>query len=68
MIQAPGLGYVAHRRGRFVRHMLRQWVTDQSAWDDGDADAFADNLAEPRPGTGCVQMYRTMHLRERCRR
>ena len=64
VIQAPGLGYLAHRRGRFVRRMLREWVTDQSAWDEVTLSAFADNLAEPDRARAGVQMYRVFNLRE----
>ena len=62
--QAPGIGYATHRSGRWVRFLLRQWVTDQSAWDEEALSSFADNLAEPDRARAGVQMYRTMNLRE----
>jgi pimeloyl-ACP methyl ester carboxylesterase len=64
VIQAPGLGYIAHRRGHFVRFMLRQWVTDRGTWDEQTLSAFADNLAEPDRARAGVQMYRVFNLRE----
>jgi len=64
VIQAPGIGYMAHRRGRFVRRMLRQWVTDPNTWNEETLSAFADNLAEPDRARAGVQMYRTFNLRE----
>ncbi|HEX7058732.1 MAG TPA: alpha/beta hydrolase [Solirubrobacterales bacterium] len=64
VIMTPGLGYVMHRRGCFVRHILRSWVTDPTAWDEATLSAFADNLAEPERAHACVQMYRTFHLHE----
>jgi pimeloyl-ACP methyl ester carboxylesterase len=64
VILAPGLGYMAHRRGKFVRRMLRQWVTDPNVWDGETLSVFADNLAEPDRARAGVQMYRVFNLRE----
>jgi pimeloyl-ACP methyl ester carboxylesterase len=64
LILAPGIGYLAHRRGRFVRLALRAGGTDRSFWDEQALSAFADNLAEPDRARAAVQMYRVFNLRE----
>jgi len=64
VIMAPGLGYLAHRRGKFVRRILRQWVVNRSVLDEQTLAIFADNLAEPARARAGVQMYRTFNLRE----
>jgi pimeloyl-ACP methyl ester carboxylesterase len=63
-ILAPGIGYLAHRRGRFVRLALRAGGSDRSFWDEQTLSAFADNLAEPERARAAVQMYRVFNLRE----
>ncbi|HXR29907.1 MAG TPA: alpha/beta hydrolase [Solirubrobacterales bacterium] len=64
LILAPGIGYLAHRRGRFVRLALRAGGTDRSFWDEQTLATFADNLAEPARARAAVQMYRVFNLRE----
>ncbi len=64
VILAPGLGYLVHRNGRFVRFIMRQWVADPGVWDERTLAIFADNLAEPERARAGVQMYRTFNLRE----
>ena len=64
VVLAPGLGYQLHRRGRFVRSILRLGVSDSSIWDEETLAAFADNLAEPARARAAVQMYRVFNLRE----
>ncbi len=63
VIQAPVVGYMAHRR-QFVHRTLQRWVTDPEVWDEETLSAFADNLAEPDRARAGVQMYRTFNLRE----
>jgi pimeloyl-ACP methyl ester carboxylesterase len=64
LVLAPGIGYFAHRNGRFVRLALRAGGTDRSFWNERTLAAFADNLAEPARARAAVQMYRTFNLRE----
>jgi pimeloyl-ACP methyl ester carboxylesterase len=64
IILAPGIGYLAHRRGRFVRLALRAGGTDRGFWDERTLAVFADNLAEPARARAAVQMYRVFNLRE----
>jgi len=64
LIQAPWIGYLAHRRGRLVRLALRAGGTDRSFWDERTLSTFADNLAEPARARAAVQMYRVFNLRE----
>ena len=64
LVLSPGLGYLAHRRGRFVRLALRAGVSDSSSWDEQALAAFADNYAEPDRARAAVQMYRVFNLRE----
>ena len=59
VIICPGLGYLLHRIGAFVRAMLLGGTTDRAVWDRPTLDAFADNLAEPARARACVQVYRT---------
>jgi len=61
---SPGLGYLAHRSGRYVRRALQAGVVDRSVWDEETLAAFADNLAEPDRARAAVQMYRVFNLRE----
>jgi pimeloyl-ACP methyl ester carboxylesterase len=63
-VLAPGLGYRLHRRGRFVRSVLRLGVHDRDALDERTISVFADNLAEPGRARAAVQMYRVFNLRE----
>jgi len=64
VIAAPGLGYLAHRDGRFVRFVLRHWATDSAAWDERTVDAFADRYTEPSHARAAVLVYRNFILRE----
>jgi pimeloyl-ACP methyl ester carboxylesterase len=64
VIVAPGLGYALHRRGRFVRAMLRGGTADRSAIEPAALASFADNLAEPARARACVRVYRTFLIRE----
>jgi pimeloyl-ACP methyl ester carboxylesterase len=63
-VLAPGLGYRLHRRGQFVRSVLRLGVRDPDTWDEPTLSVFADNLAEPDRARAAVQMYRVFNLRE----
>jgi len=63
-VMAPGVGYLAHRRGRFVRLALKSGGSDGSFWDEQALASFADNLAEPDRARAAVQMYRVFNLRE----
>lgn len=63
-ILAPGIGYLAHRRKRFVRMALRAGGADPRFWDERTLSVFADNLAEPSRARAAVQMYRVFNLRE----
>lgn len=64
IVLAPGIGYFAHRSGRFVQLALRAGGADPSFWDDQTLAIFADNLAEPARARAAVQMYRSFNLRE----
>jgi pimeloyl-ACP methyl ester carboxylesterase len=64
VISAPGIGYLAHRRGRFVRFIVRHWATDPAAWDEETIASFADSFTEPAHARAAVQVYRTFALRE----
>lgn len=64
VISAPGIGYTAHRRGHFVRFIIRHWATDPSAWDEPTIAAFADSFTEPAHARAAVQVYRTFALHE----
>lgn len=64
VIAAPGIGYLAHRSGRFVRFILRSWGGGPRIWDEATVAAFADPLAEPARARAGVQMYRTFNWRE----
>jgi len=64
VVLAPGIGYRAHRGGRFVRTVLRLGVSDRSVWDERTLSIFADNLAEPDRARAAVQLYRVFNLRE----
>jgi pimeloyl-ACP methyl ester carboxylesterase len=63
-VLAPGIGYLAHRRKRFVRMALRAGGADPRFWDERALSVFADNLAEPSRARAAVQMYRVFNLRE----
>ncbi len=63
-VLAPGIGYLAHRRKRFVRMALRAGGADPRFWDERTLSVFADNLAEPSRARAAVQMYRVFNLRE----
>jgi|SRR4051794_3587891 len=63
-VLAPGIGYLAHRRKRFVRMALRAGGSDPRFWDERTLSVFADNLAEPSRARAAVQMYRVFNLRE----
>jgi pimeloyl-ACP methyl ester carboxylesterase len=63
-VLAPGIGYLAHRRKRFVRMALRAGGGDPRSWDERTLSIFADNLAEPSRARAAVQMYRVFNLRE----
>jgi pimeloyl-ACP methyl ester carboxylesterase len=63
-VLAPGIGYLAHRRKRFVRMALRAGGADPRFWDEQTLSIFADNLAEPSRAKAAVQMYRVFNLRE----
>jgi pimeloyl-ACP methyl ester carboxylesterase len=63
-VLAPGIGYLAHRRKRFVRMALRAGGGDPRFWDEQTLSVFADNLAEPSRAKAAVQMYRVFNLRE----
>ncbi len=63
-VLAPGIGYLAHRRKRFVRAALRAGGADPRFWDERTLSIFADNLAEPSRARAAVQMYRVFNLRE----
>lgn len=67
VISAPGIGYLAHRRGRFVRFVIRRWATDPACWDEQTIDAFADSYVDPGHARAAVQTYRTFALREALR-
>jgi pimeloyl-ACP methyl ester carboxylesterase len=64
LILAPWIGYLAHRRKRFVRIALRRGGADPSFWDERTLAVFADNLAEPDRARAAVQIYRVFNLRE----
>lgn len=64
LVMSPWLGYLAHRRGRFVRLVLGAGVADRSVWDEATLSSFADNYAEPDRARAAVQMYRVFNLRE----
>lgn len=64
LIIAPWIGYIAHRRRRFVRLALRAGGADASFWDERALATFADKLAEPARARAAVRMYRTFNLRE----
>ena len=64
LVLAPGIGYLAHRRGRLVRVALIAGGTDRSFWDEQVLSTFADKLAEPARARAAVQMYRVFNLRE----
>jgi pimeloyl-ACP methyl ester carboxylesterase len=64
IVLAPWIGYLAHRRKRFVRTALRAGGADPSFWDERTLAVFADNLAEPDRARAAVQMYRVFNLRE----
>jgi pimeloyl-ACP methyl ester carboxylesterase len=64
LIIAPWIGYLAHRRRRFVRLALRAGGADASFWEEAALTTFADTLAEPARARAAVQMYRTFNLRE----
>lgn len=64
VIAAPGLGYRAHRSGRFVPKALIGGSTVRAHFDDTTLRAFGDNLAEPARARACVQMYRVFNLHE----
>jgi pimeloyl-ACP methyl ester carboxylesterase len=64
VIAAPGLGYQAHRSGKFVPKVLIGGSTVRTNFDDATLRAFGDNLAEPDRAHACVQMYRVFNLRE----
>jgi len=63
-ILAPWIGYLAHRRKRFVRAALRAGGADPSFWDERTLSVFVDNLAEPDRARAAVQMYRVFNMRE----
>ena len=63
-VLAPWIGYLAHRRKRFVRAVLRAGGADPNSWDERTLSVFADNLAEPDRARAAVQMYRVFNLRE----
>ncbi len=63
-ILAPGLGYLLHRRGEFVRKVLVGGSVGKQAWTEEVLAAFADNLAEPDRARAAVQMYRVFNWRE----
>jgi len=63
-VLAPWIGYLAHRRKRFVRMALRAGGADPRFWDERALSIFADNLAEPSRAKAAVQMYRVFNLRE----
>ncbi len=63
-VLAPWIGYLAHRRKRFVRMALRAGGADPRFWDERTLSIFADNLAEPDRARAAVQMYRVFNLRE----
>jgi pimeloyl-ACP methyl ester carboxylesterase len=63
-ILAPWIGYLAHRRKRFVRMALRAGGADPRFWDEQTLSIFADNLAEPSRARAAVQTYRVFNLRE----
>jgi pimeloyl-ACP methyl ester carboxylesterase len=64
VISAPGIGYLAHRRGRFVRFVIRHWATDPMAWDEETIAGFADSFTEPAHARAAVLVYRNFALRE----
>jgi pimeloyl-ACP methyl ester carboxylesterase len=64
VIAAPGLGYQAHRSGKFVPKVLVGGSTVRSNWDAATLRSFGDNLAEPDRTRACVQMYRVFQLHE----
>lgn len=63
-VLAPWIGYLAHRRKRFVRMALRAGGADPRFWDEQTLSVFADNLAEPSRARAAVQVYRVFNLRE----
>jgi pimeloyl-ACP methyl ester carboxylesterase len=64
VIAAPGLGYQAHRSGKFVPKVLVGGSTVRGNWDEATLRSFGDNLAEPDRARACVQMYRVFQLHE----
>jgi pimeloyl-ACP methyl ester carboxylesterase len=64
VILAPGIGYLAHRWGQFVRWVLGGWLADPEVWDEATLSAFADNLAESARARAAVQLYRVFNLKE----
>jgi pimeloyl-ACP methyl ester carboxylesterase len=64
VILTPGLGYLLHRRGDFVRRVLVGGSEIKDVWDEAALSSFADNLAEPARARAAVQMYRIFNWRE----
>jgi pimeloyl-ACP methyl ester carboxylesterase len=64
LILAPWIGYLAHRRKRFVRAALRAGGADPGFWDERTLSVFVDKLAEPARARAAVQMYRVFNMRE----
>jgi pimeloyl-ACP methyl ester carboxylesterase len=64
VVSAPGIGYLAHRRGRFVRFVIRHWATDPAAWDEETIAGFADSFTDPAHARAAVLVYRNFALRE----
>jgi pimeloyl-ACP methyl ester carboxylesterase len=64
IVISPGLGYLAHRDGRFTRLVLRLGVVDKGVWDEQALASFTSNLAEPDRARAGVSMYRTFNFAE----
>ena len=64
VILTPGLGYMLHRGGVFVRKVIVGSSVNKEVWDERTLSAFADNLAEPEHAMAAVQTYRVFNLRE----
>jgi pimeloyl-ACP methyl ester carboxylesterase len=64
LILTPGVGYVLHRRGDFVKRVLVGGSKDKDVWDQETLAIFADRFTEPARARAAVQMYRVFNWRE----
>jgi pimeloyl-ACP methyl ester carboxylesterase len=64
VLMAPGLGYLAHRTGWFLRLLFRLGVHDAATWDRATLATFLRQWAQPARARAGVALYRTFTLRE----